>query len=97
MLAPQVKIAHTIRSLVSVAETLRCGLQHRDPETDEILVDVKNTELYLKVRQSIFLSFFEKLNNHPTVNHFSQPLHQVVSQITNAYKLKGSDLMFNRQ
>jgi hypothetical protein len=39
-----------IRSLVSVAETLRCGLQHRDPETDEILVDVKNTELYLKVR-----------------------------------------------
>jgi hypothetical protein len=52
MLAPQVKMASTIRSLVSVAETLRSGLQHRDPETDEILVDIKNTELYLKVRQS---------------------------------------------
>jgi hypothetical protein len=49
MIAPQIKMAHTIRSLLSVAETLRGGLQHRDPETDEILIDIKNTELYLKV------------------------------------------------
>jgi hypothetical protein len=52
MIAPQVKLASTIRSLVSVAETLKSGLQQRDPETDEVLVQVKNTELYLKVGHS---------------------------------------------
>jgi hypothetical protein len=64
MIAPQVKMASTIRSLVGVAETLRSGLQHRDPETDEILVDIKNTELYLKVRhKKSSLSLYEPLAN----------------------------------
>jgi hypothetical protein len=57
MIAPQIKMAYTIRSLLSVAETLRGGLQHRDPETDEVLIDIKNTELYLKVNIPTMLNF----------------------------------------
>jgi hypothetical protein len=54
---PHVKMACTIRSLVTVADTLRAGLQHLDPDTNEILVDIKNTELYLKVVGQIITSY----------------------------------------
>jgi len=93
MIAPQVKLASTIRSLVSVAETLRSGLQHRDPETDEVLVHIKNTELYLKVSRS---TQDDDSATAWKLTHFSYT-PQVVSQLTNTYKLKGQDLLFNRQ
>jgi hypothetical protein len=57
MISPTVKIASTIRSLVTVAETLKAGLTHRDPETNEVLVDIKNTELYLKVVSQIVATY----------------------------------------
>lgn len=57
MIAPGVKMASTIRSLVMVAETLRMGLHHRDPETNEVLIDIKNTELYLKVISQIMAAY----------------------------------------
>ena len=57
MIAPTVKMASTIRSLVMVAETLRGGLRHRDPETNEVLVDIKNTELFLKVIAQLMAAY----------------------------------------
>jgi hypothetical protein len=57
MINPHVKIASTIRSLVTVAETLKAGLTHRDSDTNEVLVDIKNTELYLKVVAQIVAAY----------------------------------------
>ena len=57
MISPKIKMAATIQSLLMVAETLQMGLQHRDPETDEVLVDTKNTELYLKVIAQIMAAY----------------------------------------
>jgi hypothetical protein len=55
--SPHVKIASTIRSLVTVAETLKGGLTHRDAESNEVLVDIKNTELYLKVISQLVAAY----------------------------------------
>lgn len=44
-----VRLASIVRSLISLAETLRCTLQQVDDETGELVVDIRNTELYLKV------------------------------------------------
>ncbi len=49
VLLPNVRMASIIRSLIALAETLRCTLQQIDEETGEVMVDIKNTELYLKV------------------------------------------------
>jgi hypothetical protein len=57
IITPQVKIASTIRSLVTVAETLEAGLTHRDSETNEVLIDIKNTELFLKVVSQIMTAY----------------------------------------
>jgi hypothetical protein len=57
MIAPHVRMAGTIKSLVRLAETLQGGLTHRDAETNEVLVDVKNTELYLKVVSQIISAY----------------------------------------
>jgi hypothetical protein len=57
MIAPQVKLASTIRSLSAVADTLKGGLTHRDPETNDVLVDIKNTELFLKVVSQIVAAY----------------------------------------
>jgi hypothetical protein len=57
MIAPQVKIAATIRSLVTVADTLKAGLTHRDPDTNEILVDIKNSELFLKFTAQLLAAY----------------------------------------
>ena len=53
MLAPNVKMAAVLRSLVTVAETLRGTMHQRDPVTDEVVVDLKSTEMYLKVLTQI--------------------------------------------
>jgi hypothetical protein len=57
MISPHVKIASTIRSLVTVADTLKGGLTRRDPETNDILVDIKNTELFLKVVSQMMTAY----------------------------------------
>jgi len=49
VLLPNVRMASIIRSLITLAETLRCTLQQIDEDTGEVMVDIKNTELYLKV------------------------------------------------
>ena len=53
VLTPNVRMASIIRSLITLAETLRCTLHQIDSETGEAMVDVKNTELYLKVISQI--------------------------------------------
>jgi hypothetical protein len=53
VLLPNVRMASIVRSLITLAETLRCTLQQIDEETGEVMVDVKNTELYLKVISQI--------------------------------------------
>jgi uncharacterized membrane protein YgcG len=53
VLLPNVRMASIIRSLIGLAETLRCTLQQIDEETGEVMVDIKNTELYLKVISQI--------------------------------------------
>jgi hypothetical protein len=53
VLIPNVRMASIIRSLITLAETLRCTLQQIDEETGEVMVDIKNTELYLKVISQI--------------------------------------------
>lgn len=44
-----VRLASIVRSLITLAETLRCTLQQVDDETGDLVVDIRNTELYLKV------------------------------------------------
>ncbi len=53
MLLPNVRMASIIRLLITLAETLRCTLQQIDEDTGEVMVDIKNTELYLKVISQI--------------------------------------------
>lgn len=53
MLSPQVKLSSVLRSLTALAESLRGTLHQRDPETNELLVDLKNTDMYLKVLNQI--------------------------------------------
>lgn len=53
VLLPSVRMASIIRSLTSLAETLRCTLQQIDEDTGEVMVDIRNTELYLKVISQI--------------------------------------------
>ena len=53
MLTPNVRMASIVRSLITLAETLRCTLQQIDEDTGEVMVDIKNTELYLKVISQI--------------------------------------------
>lgn len=49
----QVKLAAVLRSLITVAETLRVTMHQRDPDTGEILIDLKSTDAYLKVLTQI--------------------------------------------
>lgn len=53
MLLPNVRMAGIVRSLITLAETLRCTLQQIDDDTGEVMIDIKNTELYLKVISQI--------------------------------------------
>ncbi len=49
MLIPGIRLAGIVRSLITLAETLRCTLQQVDEDTGDLVVDIRNTELYLKV------------------------------------------------
>lgn len=49
VLIPGVRLASIVRSLITLAETLRSSLQQVDDETGDLVVDIRNTELYLKV------------------------------------------------
>lgn len=48
VVSPVVSMAIHARGLSSLAETLRGNLLETDPETGQMMVDVKNSELYLK-------------------------------------------------
>ena len=49
VLTPSVRLASVIRSLLTLAETLRGTIQQVDPNTGDLLIDRSNTDLYLKV------------------------------------------------
>lgn len=49
VLLPNVRMASIVRSLIALAETLRSTLHQVDEDTNEVMVDIRNTELYLKV------------------------------------------------
>ena len=49
VLIPGVRLASIVRSLITLAETLRCSLQQVDEDSGDLVVDIRNTELYLKV------------------------------------------------
>jgi len=57
MLLPSVRMASMIRSLTTVAETIQEGIRRHDEETDEVVVDRQNTELYLKVTSQIMAAY----------------------------------------
>jgi hypothetical protein len=67
MLHPSVKMASIIRSLITVAESLRTSIHQRDPESDCVIMDLKSIDMYLKV----------------------------LTQISNAYKMDSSKLLFS--
>lgn len=49
VLLPNVRMASIVRSLIALAESLRSTLHQIDEDTGELMVDIRNTELYLKV------------------------------------------------
>lgn len=53
MLAPQVRMAAVLRSLISLGESIRLTILTRDLETDEVIIDGRQTELYLKVLHQV--------------------------------------------
>lgn len=57
MLTPNVKMAAVLRSLVTTAETLRGTMHQRDPATGDVVVDLKSTEVYLKVLGQITATY----------------------------------------
>lgn len=50
---PSVKLSAVLRSLTTLAESLRNSLHQRDPENDILVVDLKTTDMYLKVISQI--------------------------------------------
>lgn len=67
MLVPGVRLASIVRSLISLAETLRCSLQQVDDDTGDLMVDIRNTELYLKVVTQITNVY--KMDSHRLLFH----------------------------
>lgn len=57
VLIPSVKMASLIRSLTSVAETVRMGIHRHDVDADELVVDKSSAELYLKVTAQIMSAY----------------------------------------
>jgi hypothetical protein len=53
MLHPNVKMASIIRSLITVAESLRTSIHQQDPESDNVIMDLKSIDMYLKVLTQI--------------------------------------------
>jgi hypothetical protein len=53
VLLPHVRMASIVRSLIALAESLRGTLHQIDEDTGEFMVDIRNTELYLKVINQI--------------------------------------------
>ena len=53
MLEPHVRLSSVLRSLLSLAESVRLSISCRDPETGDITMDTKQAELYLKIVNQI--------------------------------------------
>jgi hypothetical protein len=49
VLSPNIRMASIIRSLITLAEMLRSTLHQVDDSTGDVVVDIRNTEIYLKV------------------------------------------------
>ena len=76
VLLPSVRMASIVRSLTSLAETLRCTLHQIDDDTGEVMVDIRNTELYLKVINQIhnvYKTDASKMMFGPQQNQQQQP------------------------
>lgn len=53
MLSPHVRMASTLRSLFGLAESIRLTIHARDAETDDVVIDSKQVELYIKVLNQV--------------------------------------------
>lgn len=53
MLSPHVRMASTLRSLFGLAESIRLTIHTRDAETDDVTIDSKQVELYIKVLNQV--------------------------------------------
>lgn len=53
MLDPNVRMATMLRSLMSLAETVRLTMQQRDADTGELELDVKQADFYLRVLNQV--------------------------------------------
>lgn len=49
MLEPNVRMSTIVRSLMGLAESVRVTMHQVDPETESVMVDNKQAELYLKI------------------------------------------------
>ena len=74
MLAPNVKLAAVLRSLVTMAETLRGTMHQRDGATGDVIVDLKSTEVYLKVLTQITSTY--KMDSNKLMFAAAQQSHQ---------------------
>jgi hypothetical protein len=72
VLTPSVRLASVIRSLLTLAETLRGTIQQVDANTGDLLIDKSSTELYLKVLHQ--LSSVYKTDSGKLI--FQQPLQK---------------------
>jgi hypothetical protein len=57
MVAPEVKMACSIRSLSAIADVVRAGITRVDEESGDMIIDSKQVELYLKVMNQINSSY----------------------------------------
>ena len=71
VLAPNVRMASIVRSLITLAETLRSTLHQIDEDTGDVVVDVRNTELYLKVISQIHAVYKTDLSKALFSQHLS--------------------------
>jgi hypothetical protein len=75
VLAPTVRMASIVRSLITLAETLRSTLHQIDDDTGDVVVDVRNTELYLKVIAQIHAVYKTDASKALFSPHLQQPAH----------------------
>jgi hypothetical protein len=68
-------MASIVRSLITLAETLRSTLHQIDDDTGDVVVDVRNTELYLKVIAQIHAVYKTDASKALFSPHLQQPAH----------------------
>ena len=79
MLHPNVKVASILRSLVTLAETLRGTIHQVDSESGTVMIDLKSTDMYLKTIASIKAVY--ALDSNKLLYNIAPPTSTQSSQI----------------